>query len=218
MTHPHQHLDQTSRHESRPERISGAQTGPNTDSLAAFDVTKMFTSMFELGAGMLQIQQQMFATLLGATNPHSRDMNAQDTDRREITARNPSSRDSGRSQTSDRKTSDFDNWVRPVTQVAVAPRAEEISRSPQASSDFDNWIRAEWEAMIAARAESISRSRPMGDDVENWLQAEREIKAERELIAARAREVAASPSEQEKLDTWLRAERELTAAGRIAYA
>jgi hypothetical protein len=215
MTHPNQHIDQATRHESRPERIGGRQTGPDADSLAAFDVTKMFTSMFELGAGMLQIQQQMFATLLGATNPNSRDM---DTDRREITARNPGSRDSGRSETGDRKTSDFDNWVRPVAQAAVAPRAEEISRSPQASSDFDNWIKAEWEAMIAARAESISRSRPVGGDVENWLQAEREIQAERELIAARAREVAASPGEQEKLDMWLRAERELTAAGRIADA
>jgi hypothetical protein len=161
----------------------------------------MVTSIFELGANVLRLQQQMFDGLLGVTSADDRD----DDDGREAKARSTNSRD-------------FDNWVRPVDRPAVTRRAEEISRSPQAGSDFDNWIKAVREETIAARAENISRTRSMGGDVENWLQAEWEIQAERDLVAARARDIAASPGARGGLDSWMQAERELYAVGRIADA
>ncbi len=190
----------TSRKGSIPALDLPALGIPAVD-LPTLDITKMVTSMFELGANVLRLQQQMFEGLLGISNADDRD----DDDGRQPKARNTNSRD-------------FDNWVRPVDRVAVARRAEEISRSPQAGSDFDNWIRAEREEAIAARAENISQSRPMGGDIENWLQAEWEIRAERDLVAARARDIAASPGARGGLDSWMQAERELYAVGRIADA
>ena len=177
-------------------------------TVPVFDVTKMFTSMFELGAGMLRTQQQMFASLVRATRSNRNTGDTGDTGDSD----RPAPPGAGQPDASG---SDVDQRVWAERESGIALRAEEISHSPEAGSDFDNWIRAESERTIAARAEKISRCRPVGGDVENWLQAEREIHAQRELIAARAREVAASPLARGESDNWLQAERELRAAGRI---
>jgi hypothetical protein len=107
-------IDQNSRHESGPERTGARQNRPDAGSIPAFDVTKMFTSMFELGAGMLRIQQQMFASLLGATNPTGRDTNDQatngrDTGGRETNIRNTNGRGPNDRDTGDRN-SDSRDW------------------------------------------------------------------------------------------------------------
>ena len=155
----------TNHHSDGNHDRDGTITG---GTVAAFDVRKMFTAMFELGTGMLRMQQQMFAEMLGTTIRDGGDVNK---------------RDAG-----DRRTSEQESALGDVTQVdidppahvlaiaeaAVAQRAEEISRSPEAGSDFDNWIRAERELGIRSRAEEISRSPQAGSDLDNWIRAERE--------------------------------------------
>jgi hypothetical protein len=111
--------------------------------------------------------------------------------------------------------SDFDNWLRAERELKVAERAREIAASEEGGSDFDNWVRAERDWRIAERARAIAASPDAGTDVENWLRAEEELENEHELIAERAREISASPEAGSDEDHWLRAEGELRAAGRI---
>jgi hypothetical protein len=99
---------------------SDAQKVIDAGFVPALDVTKMLTSMFELGARVMRIQQQMFAGIL-ATTAHPG----------ETSHRSANSRAAEQQLQAEHE--------------LIARRAWEIARSAGARGDLDNWLLAEEE-------------------------------------------------------------------------
>jgi hypothetical protein len=109
---------------------SDAQKVIDAGFVPALDVTKMLTSMFELGARMMRIQQQMFAGILAAT--------------------------AGPGETSHRSANrrPAEQQIQAEHEL-IARRAWEIARSARARGDLDNWLLAEDELRASGRIADV---------------------------------------------------------------
>lgn len=198
------------------EQIDDRKNRLEAGSVPAFDVTKMLTSMFELGAGVLRTQQQLFASLVPATKSNSRDANDRETDGgRGINSQDTSGRGSasgakGDRNPSDTRTSYSDSSGRKSGLRNVAHGNSDQSAPPDAwqldasGSDVDKRVSAERESGIALRAEEISHSPEAGSDFDNWIRAEWEG-----TIAARAEKISRCRPVGGDVENWLQAEREI---------